>query len=733
VTIDRIETRRIRRAADAPAAERIRSDETRPHGLVPPISPRRDVTLVEGSSFCVSSDNGDIAPGGAGGLFVNDTRVLSRWELRVDGRPVDPLTAIPEEPYSCVFVGRAGIRPGHLEPTLIVERHRFVGRGMREDIVLRNFGAEPAGVDVTLLVDADFADLFQVKEHRVLAHLDAVRHQHVPGGLMYWSEHGAEARGVRVFATAATSSPNALSLRAVIPPKGTWSATVEALPSIQGLEFEADFPPDRPIEAAAPAVRMRGWRAAAPRIEVENVVLAEALGVSERDLGALRIADPEHPDDLVVAAGAPWFMTLFGRDSIITSWMMLPFAPELAMDTLRTLARLQGRSVNPMSEEQPGRILHEVRFGPDHLGALGGEHVYYGSIDATPLFVMLAGRALRWGVAEAELRALRPAVEAALDWIVHYGDADGDGFVEYRRSTDRGLANQGWKDSGDAVAFADGALARPPIALAEVQGHCYAAFLAGAELEAAWGEPARAAELRDRAERLRRAFHRAFWDERLGCYAMALDGRKRRVAVVASNVGHCLWTGIADESVADRIVDRLLAPEMFTGFGIRTLSAEAAAFNPASYHNGSVWPHDTVLAAAGMERYGRRDAALTVIEGLIDALEAFGGRLPELFCGFGRDDKQVPVPYPTSCSPQAWAAATPFELLRIALGLEADAPNRVFRALPAAAVVGDVHIDGLPLGELRLGIDADPEAVRIAGIPDGFARGEADDERVVGA
>ncbi len=704
----------------AKGAARLREDETRPRGLAPVGQPQPTVTLVEGSSFCVSDHAGEIEPHRADGLFVRDTRVVSRWQLRIDGAPVEPLTVIPAEPFECVFVGRAATRPGHPEPTIVVERSRFVGQGMREDLTLRNFGSEAAGVDVSLAVDADFADLFHVKEHRS-AHPHPVGHRHVGSDLVYWIEGSTESRGVRVSAPGAHAVSHALEFRVVVPPQSSWSTTIEVLPSLGGHELEAAFPADRPVESAAPAERMRGWHDATPTAEVENTVLANALAVSERDLGALRIKDPEHPEDDVVAAGAPWFMALFGRDSLITSWMMLPFAPRLAVGTLRTLARLQGTRSDPRTDEQPGRILHEVRLGADLSLALGGESVYYGSIDSTPLFVMLAGRALRWGVPAEELAELRPAIERALAWIEEHGDRDGDGFVEYERGTDRGLANQGWKDSLDSIAFRDGTWARTPIALAEVQGYCHAAYLAGADLAEAWGEPGDAIRWRERAAELKRRFHEAFWMPDEGFYALALDRDKRQVDVVSSNIGHCLWTGIVDESVADRVVDRLLAPDMFSGFGIRTLSTTSRAFNPASYHNGSVWPHDSVLGAAGMARYGRRDAAMRVVGGLLDALEAFGGRLPELFCGFDRADKPVPVPYPTSCSPQAWAAATPFEMLRIALGLAADLPRGVVTARPTPPLIGGVHLAGLPLGLHRLTIEADPDRVDVAGLPEAVA------------
>ena len=690
---------------------------TAPLGLPLVDEHRGTLTLVEGTAFCVSARDGRISAGLAHGLFVKDTRVISHWRVDIDGAPLEPLTGFVVEPYHASFVGRALPRAGRPEATIVVERQRFVAAGMREDIVVRNFGTEPAAIEVVVEVDADFADLFEVKDRRHARILPIVR-DHTDSVLSFRLE--GNARGVRVMAEGAQVRGQSLVFRPVVPVRGSWSASVRVIPSVDGRDVDEAFPADRPIAVAGPARRLRTWRENAPRISVENEVLTRALVQSERDLGALRIEDPEHPDDDVVAAGAPWFMALFGRDSLITSTFMVPFVPQLAFGTLRTLARLQGTKVDPRTEEEPGRILHEVRLGADASLALGGDHVYYGSVDATPLFVQLCGRLQRWGAPEERLREFRPAVEAALQWLVEFGDRDGDGFVEYQRASDRGLLNQGWKDSEDSMSFADGRLASGPIALAEVQAYTFAAFQAAAQLYRSWGEPTAAQEWADRADRLRRDFHAAFWLPELGCYAMALDRDKRPLDVVSSNAGHVLWTGLADDAVTDQLVDRLLAPDMFTGFGIRTLSSEAAQFNPASYHNGSVWPHDSTIVAAGMARSGRRDAAATVTRGLVDAMEAFGGQLPELFCGFDRTPGAAPVPYPTSCLPQAWAAAAPYELLRLSLDLHLDLTRGTTRAAGTPDFVGKVVIDGLRAADRRIVVRADPDGAVVDGLPDGL-------------
>jgi len=678
----------------------------------------RGTTLVAGTSFCVSGPSGDIEPDQAQGLFVEDTRVVSTWRLEVDGAPVDALTAIPAEPFEATFVGRAAPRPGRVDPSLVVERRRLVGAGLREDLTLRNFSTEAAGVQVHLEVDADFADLFEVKSGHT-GRPQRVGRRAVGDSLVLWVERAGSRRGVRVGAPGAEATPSGLTMRAVVPPHGTWSTTIEVRPSMQDTELEAAFPVDRPVESAPAARRMRSWRAASANVRTGHPGLHAALARTERDLGALRIVDPAHPDDDVVAAGAPWFMALFGRDSLLTSWMAVPFAPSLAIGTLRTLARLQGRRDDPMTEEEPGKILHEVRLGMDHELALGGSSVYFGSIDATPLFVVLVDRALRWGAPAGTIAPLLPAVDAALEWMTTHGDRDGDGFLEYQRRTDRGLVNQGWKDSYDSIAFPDGTFAVPPIALAEVQGYAYAAYRARAHLADVLEEGRGADEWRRRAADLQRTFDDAFWLPDRGWYALALDRDKRPVDALASNMGHCLWSGIVPPHRAPQVADALLSPEMFTGFGIRTLGSGSAAYNPVSYHNGSVWPHDTTLAVSGLARYGCTEQAERVLEALLRAARAFRGRLPELFCGFDAADKPVPVPYPTSCSPQAWAAAAPYELLRAALRLDACVPHGELHAAPVPAALAPIRVDGLPLGTTRATLVADETTVAVTDLPEG--------------
>ena len=414
-------------------------------------------------------------------------------------------------------------------------------------------------------------------------------------------------------------------------------------------------------------------------------------------------------------------MTLFGRDSLITSWMAMLVDSDLALGTLQTLADLQGRDENPLTEEEPGRILHEMRFGESARLSLGGSGVYYGTVDSTPLFVMLLGELQRWGNRRDEVDALLPAADRALAWIDEFGDRDGDGYVEYQRTSDRGLQNQGWKDSWDAVHFADGRIAQAPVALCEVQGYVHAALLARAHFAVEAGEQDLASRLRTRAADLKTRFNRDFWLDEHDWFAMGLDRDKVPIDALVSNMGHCLWTGIVDDEKAPVVAKRLLSPELFSGWGIRTLATSMTRYNPISYHNGSVWPHDNALCAAGLVRYGLLDEAHQVMEGIVHAGEFFGNRLPELFAGFPRDRYQFPVGYPTSCSPQAWAAAAPLLFLRALLRFEPDIRNGRLHLAPAVPDwLGRFRLDGVPIMGGRLSVEVEGDRIVSAGAPDGL-------------
>jgi glycogen debranching enzyme len=678
------------------------------------------ITLVEGASFSISSLNGDIEPGGAQGLFFEDTRFVSAWRLRLDDSELQSLASIPHHPFAATFVSRGQPGAGQADSTVFVERRRYVGNGMREDLVIHNFGREPAACSLAFELEADFAHLFEVKENRV-----QVRGNHsvaVAGSVMTFAYENREvSRSLQVgFPPEARVTPRLARLEVVVPAGGDWSTTLEFSLVVDGEAVELTYHGGDSVELSAPMTRLREWESAAPRVHTDHDGVNATFLQSQRDLGALRIFDPEHPQRAVIAAGAPWFMTLFGRDSLITSLMTLELDSRLATGTLLTLARLQGERVDELTEEEPGKILHEVRRGLTTVVDARAGSAYYGSIDATPLFVVLLGELFAWGMPDDVLQQILPHADRALDWIANYGDRDGDGLVEYQRATVRGLANQGWKDSFDGVSFAGGRLAEAPIALCEVQGYVYAAFRSRAQIARKLGDPGVACDYEERAERLKLAFNERFWLEERGYYATGLDGDKRPIDSLTSNIGHCLWSGIVDDDKAERTAEQLCGPAMFTGWGIRTLGSTMARYNPVSYHNGSVWPHDSAICAAGLARYGFVAEAEKVTVGLFQAAEAFGGRLPELFCGFDRGAFPIPVPYPASCSPQAWASASPFWLLRTALlRLEPSVPDGTIRCAPVIpAAFGTLSVENLLLGGSRVSIKASGTTAELVGLPE---------------
>lgn len=675
------------------------------------------VTLVQGRTFCVSDPTGDLGSAPTHGLFVADTRFVHQFVLRVDGDHLEPLGLQPIGPHATTFVTRRRPGSGLADSTLLVLRSRYVGNGLVEEVTLENLSRLSAEHTMSLSVEADFANIFAVKEGRAVP--PDGRSTTAADNVITHACHGAGSRSVDIRATGdPVASGSVLQWQLVLPPRGRTTVTVRVEPAVAGAPLETAYPVGDPLIGGPSARRQAHWRTRTPSVRSSLAAFDELVATSTADLAGLRISDPVHPEREVIAAGAPWFMTVFGRDCLLTSWMLLPLDDRIAVGTLQVLAERQGAAVDPSTEEEPGRILHEIRSGLSATSAAAQEGVYYGSVDATPLFVMLAGELLRWGVALDELAPLLPHVDRALEWIGSFGDKDGDGFVEYERATELGLANQGWKDSFDGITFPSGAFPRPPLALAEVQAYVYGALLSRAALAVAFGDARSARDLRARAAELKRRFNATFWLPHRGHYALALDADKQPVESLASNMGHCLWTGIVDRRHAPAVADALLSPPLFSGFGVRTLASSMGAYNPMSYHNGSVWPHDNAIIAAGLRRYGFVAEAERVTLGLVAAAEAFGGRLPELFCGFDREQFAGPVPYPTACSPQAWAAATPMLLLRTMLGLEPDVPagQVVFDpALPEgmeALVVDRLHLAGA-----RLSIAEHATSWSVRGLP----------------
>jgi glycogen debranching enzyme len=645
-------------------------------------SRRRKRILSHGDLFGVFDLTGDVPTAGLEdlGLFFHGTRHLDRLELflngdyphfldsRVSGDNVELVTDLTNADVR---------RVGGIEiprDVLAVRRVKtLAGDRLYERIELHNYYSESIRCDLVLRVHADFVDIFELRGLTRPARGEQDEPAIGADGITF-TYHGRDGRRRDTIVTtdpAIAVSADGFRHALTLGPGERW-----ALELAIGCRLES-VPPSswRPFEQAR-AVRREiegQWHDQQATVVSSNELLNDWLRRSAADLAMLRA---ESPDGVYVYAGIPWFATIFGRDGIITALETLAFAPMIAHGTLHRLAALQGREENAVRDEQPGKIVHEVR--DDEMAACGEVPFgrYYGSVDSTPLFLMLAAAYVRRTGDLATASALWDPIERALEWIDRYGDRDGDGYVEYCRATEHGLANQGWKDSHDAIFHADGRLAEPPIALVEVQAYVYAAWRGIARVARQLGKSAIARALDARATELRQRFHRDFWMEDEGFYALALDADKRPCAVVTSNPGHALYAGIVPRAVASRVASRFMRPDLFCGWGVRTVSGREPRFNPMSYHDGSVWPHDNALLTAGLRRYGASTESLTLTSALFDAsrfVESF--RMPELFCGFERRDHGAPVPYPVACQPQAWAAASVFLLVQAMIGLRFD-PSR---------------------------------------------------------
>jgi glycogen debranching enzyme len=637
------------------------------------------LTILEGSTFCVSDDRGDIVDSGMG-LFADDTRFLSRWILTINGERPLQLSSDKVEYFSAAFFLRNPIAGGLEQDVLSIGRDRFIGDGMQEHIVVQNHAPHRVEFELALEVGTDFADIFAVKEHDF-----ALGHPDKAPPLPQLASSEFERHGNQfVFTDDASrltqvllSEPGEVNGRSVrysitLGPREEWRLRADVVVSPDGMRV-APARAERRFGEELSRVRssLSAWHLSVPQLRASWDQLRGTFVQSVADLASLRMdEDPRVPGQLP-AAGMPWFMTVFGRDTIITCLQTLLFGPELAHNALRVLAALQATEDVPEIDAEPGKIVHEVRHGK---AAEAWFARYYGTVDATPLYLVLLSEVWRWTGDSALVSDLREPAMRALGWIDEYGDGDGDGFVEYQRRSQRGLVNQSWKDSGDSQRFHDGRLAETPIAPCEVQGYVYDAKRRTAELARdVWGDEELAARLDSQAEELQRRFDEAFWcEERGGYYALALDGEKQRVDSLTSNIGHLLWSGIVPRGRADAIVDQLMGDELWSGWGVRTMSSGDGAFNPLSYHNGTVWPHDNSLIAWGLARYSRWPETHRIARRMLSAAGHFSNQLPEVFAGFSRAATPFPIAYPTAARPQAWAAGTPVLLLQLLLGLRPD-------------------------------------------------------------
>lgn len=649
--------------------------------------------LVEGSAFMISNLNGDVLPHTSHGLFYQDTRFLSTFCLTINGSPTELLSGGMVSNYAGSIYATNTTASKIPARTISLIRDRFVGDGVHEDIFLKNESLNLVDLELSLEFDTDFADIFEVKRGAVkkLGKLSLSQDATFP--LIFNYERGQLRRSTLIsFSHQPEIKHKTAIFKMTLKPKEQWHLCIDIFlsnhkryhPKCRCGEFDKFLVSNQEHEL---------WQKEFPRLVTDADILKHLFQTSVKDLATLRLdIDGLH----LLAAGVPWFMTVFGRDALISALQTLPFSPDLAQATLKVLAKLQGKEVNKFRQEEPGKIIHEIRFGELAFFKQTPHASYYGSVDATPLFLILLGETYRWTGNLELVKELLPAAEAALQWLAKFGDLDADGFVEYQPSGEGGLTNQGWKDSGDSIVFADGQLAKPPIALVEVQGYVYKAKIEMAYLFQQLGLSKRAKVLQKEAEDLKQKFNSYFWLPNEQFFALALDGQKRPVDSITSNPGHCLWCEIIDEEKSKKVVRRLLAKDMFSGWGIRTMSEKMGAYNPISYHNGSVWPHDNALIALGLAKYGFFAEAEKVFWAMVEAASQLpNNRLPELFCGFERRHLSKPVFYPNASAPQAWASGAVFMFLQAVFNFQVNLKKQSIKILPQLTQLKKLKIENL--------------------------------------
>jgi glycogen debranching enzyme len=675
----------------------------------------KTLAVKEGDTFLYSDLEGNLDHQGdyGLGLYAKDTRFLSHFRLTINGRDPVLLSSSSERGYmSHVDLTNPDLYDGDVlvvpQQTLNIRRIRAISGRLFERIRVKNYNPFPVTLDLQLGFGADFADIFEVRGMRREGG-PPPRAPVVRDSVLEFTYDGLdEVR--RVTRVEFGAQPDRVQVDGIVATAvfrmhlGSYQTKLIGL-SIDPI-VEDGQPSSVDFDHAVHELRRsyEEWERESTQVVTDNELYNQLLDRSLRDLRALYT----HTDDgAVLAAGIPWYVTVFGRDSLIASHQLLMVSTQLAREALELLASKQGSRQDDWRDEQPGKILHEIRQGELARAGIVPHSPYYGSVDSTPWFVILYAQHFRWTGDVAFAEKLLPAAEAALEWIDTYGDADGDGFVEYLTRSSRGIRNQGWKDSHDSVVHADGRLADPPIALSEVQGYVFLAKDRMVDVYRALGRAGDAARLEIEALELKRRFNEAFWMEDERYFAEALDADKRQVRTITSNPGHALYSGIVDDDKAVPLAKRLLSPDMFSGWGIRTMSKAASAYNPMSYHNGSVWPHDNALIAAGLKRYGFARSTNRVATALFDAaVQADYLRLPELFCGFTRRTPNRPVSYPIACSPQAWAAGSPYLMLQAMLGISARAHQNLLTVnLPHLPTwLNTVEVRNLAVGDSRLSL-----------------------------
>jgi glycogen debranching enzyme len=627
------------------------------------------VQILEGNTFVVSDDRGDIEAlaDDPTGLFSFDTRFLSRWVLTVNGERLTALSTDDLQYFQAKFFLVPGTGTVYVNATMTVIRQREVADGFHEQLRVLNHSDGPVTLRIRIDAASDFADLFEVKD--ALQKQGSYQTQVIDGNLVLGYRRETYVRETWICPSEpAELDEKGLQFTVTIPPHGEWMTELDVVasdggghPLTGGRRVRTDM-----------ARGLEKWLDGAPHLRCDWEPLELIYRRCLTDLAALRFSTLTMPGRSLPAAGLPWFMTIFGRDSIFTSLQALPYVPELAATTLRALAERQGTRIDDFRDEDPGRIMHEMRYGELTAFEERPHSPYYGTADATPLFVVLLDEYERWTGDTKLVRDLEQAARAALAWIDQYADLQGNGYISYqRRNPQTGLENQCWKDSWDSISYRNGDLPGFPRATCELQGYAYDAKVRAARLaRLVWHDESFADQLQKEAASLKRRFNKDFWIADGEYFAVALDSDGRQVDSLTSNIGHLLWSGIVEVSKARAVARHLISPRLYSGWGVRTLAEGEARYNPIGYHTGAVWPFDNSFIAWGLRRYGFREEAAGIAAGVLEAAEVFAGRLPEAFGGYPRSLTRYPVEYPTACSPQAWSTGAPLLLLRTALGLE---------------------------------------------------------------
>jgi glycogen debranching enzyme len=659
------------------------------------------VKILDGNTFVVSDRSGDIEASATDptGLFSFDTRFLSKWVLTVDGQRLNALSTDDLNYFEAHFFLVPGTGTVYVDAKLSIIRERAVGDGFHETLKLINHDEQPLDTIVRIEAASDFADLFEVKD--ALEKRGTYTTSIQEGELVLTYERDTFMRATHISSSSpAEIDESGLTFDIHLPPQGEWTTDLDVVTAIGAfgeIHHRTKYGGNGGKGKSQMEADVEDWLETAPRVECDWDSVKTTYRRSLVDLAALRYSPPIAQGGSLPAAGLPWFMTMFGRDSIFTSLQALPFKPELAATTLRVLGDWQGSRSDDFRDEDPGRILHEMRYGELPAFEERPHSPYFGTADATPLYVVLLDEYERWTGDATLVRELEYEARAALNWIDTYGDLMGNGYVSYkRRNEETGLENQCWKDSWDSISFRDGRLPGFPRATCELQGYAYDAKVRGARLaRTIWHDDELADRLEHEAADLKERFDRDFWIEDGEYFALALDENGAQVDALSSNIGHLLWSGIVDEAKAAAVVGHLMGPRLFSGWGVRTLAEGEVRYNPIGYHVGTIWPFDNSFIAWGLRRYGYKEEAAQIAAGMFDAAYYFDGRLPEAFGGYERSITRYPVEYPTACSPQAWSTGTPLLLLRTMLGLEPIGEHLVVD--PALAIgIGQLELLDIP-------------------------------------